>query len=75
MCRDFAARMDSWKSAVLLLLGVLIAGGSAQFPEECSCPDSCICSRRDGTIDCVNQRLRHIPVELNSCSWPGITKV
>ena len=60
---------------IVLLFGIAIAGTNAQFPAECSCPDSCICSLEDQTIDCVSQSLEHIPVELNSCSWPGITKV
>ncbi len=62
-------------AALLLVVGLLVVGGTAQFPAECSCPDSCVCNLRDRTIDCVGQRLKHVPVELNSCSWPGITKV
>ena len=48
---------------------------TGQFPADCSCPDRCICSLEESTIDCVAQKLKHIPVELNSCSWPGITKL
>ena len=59
---------------ILMLIGHFNPS-DAQFPAECSCPDSCICSLPDQTIDCVEQNLKHVPVELNSCSWPGITKV
>lgn len=60
---------------LILLLSAVISDVIAQFPLECRCPHSCICNIRDKKIDCINQNLKYIPTELNTCSWPGITKV
>lgn len=56
----------------LLVLGSLLVAAAAQFPESCTCPDDCICKLETGMISCDGQGLRHVPIELNSCSWPGI---
>lgn len=56
----------------LLILGFLASAAIGQFPESCACPDDCVCSLESGIISCDDQGLRHIPIELNSCSWPGI---
>ena len=48
---------------------------SAQLPTECECPLECVCSLADGLIDCTQLELRYVPVEINSCAWPGITKM
>ena len=73
-CIEVTGKMNYLKIAALVV-GILGAGVTAQFPADCSCPDSCICNLEVGIIDCVDQRLKHVPVEINSCSWPGITKV
>lgn len=59
----------------LLLLGPLATAVTGQFPEACACPDDCVCKLETGIISCDDQGLRHIPIELNSCSWPGIHTV
>lgn len=46
---------------------------SAMLPEECECPLECVCSLSEGLIDCTELGLRYVPVEINSCAWPGIT--
>ena len=61
---------------VLVVAGCLLSSVEAQFiPEACTCPDECICDASIGTIDCTGQDLEFIPVEINSCTWPGITKM
>lgn len=60
------------KLATLLVVSFLGTAVVAQFPESCACPDDCVCKQDSGIISCDGQGMRHIPVELNSCSWPGI---
>lgn len=48
---------------------------AAQLPLGCECPLDCVCDVEAGTIDCAAADLRFVPVEVNSCEWPGFTKL
>ena len=64
--------MNAEKVTSLLVLGFLLTAVAGQLPEGCTCPDDCLCRLETGMISCDGQGLRHVPIELNSCSWPGI---
>ncbi len=58
---------------ILLSLSLWASLTAAQLPSGCECPLDCVCDVDTKLIDCAAADLRFVPVEVNSCEWPGFT--
>jgi len=68
-------RISKWNELIIVILTALsfVDAQQQQLPTGCECPLDCVCSLSAGTIDCSQADLQFVPVEINSCEWPGFS--